>query len=151
MSRVAKMPITLPKGVECSVTATNVTVKGPKGSLSLPKMEGVGVKVDAAFAVHSHEVVGGFVSGRGGVDGERDGGHVVTPSNKSLHSGSVAALTGNGSGRSLSNFTHRCFISVGWSVRRGLPSVCFHWPPPADPSQTQPAARSVTPVSDSRM
>ena len=48
MSRVAKMPITLPKGVECSVTATNVTVKGPKGSLSLPKMEGVGVKVDGS-------------------------------------------------------------------------------------------------------
>ncbi|HET7842975.1 MAG TPA: 50S ribosomal protein L6 [Xanthomonadales bacterium] len=48
MSRVAKMPITLPKGVECSVTANGVTVKGPKGSLSLPKMEGVGVKVDGS-------------------------------------------------------------------------------------------------------
>jgi len=48
MSRVAKMPITLPKGVECSVTANGVTVKGPKGSLSLPKMEGVGVKVEGS-------------------------------------------------------------------------------------------------------
>ena len=36
MSRVAKKPIGLPKGVEVKVGADGVTVKGPKGSLSLP-------------------------------------------------------------------------------------------------------------------
>ncbi len=35
MSRVAKRPVVLPKGVEFSSKGSNVTVKGPKGSLSL--------------------------------------------------------------------------------------------------------------------
>jgi large subunit ribosomal protein L6 len=35
MSRVAKKPLTLPKGVELAVSGDIVTVKGPKGSLSL--------------------------------------------------------------------------------------------------------------------
>jgi large subunit ribosomal protein L6 len=48
MSRVAKKPIGLPKGVEVKVGADGVTVKGPKGSLSLPAMEGVQVKVDGS-------------------------------------------------------------------------------------------------------
>ena len=34
MSRVAKKPIALGKGVELNIQAENVTVKGPKGSLS---------------------------------------------------------------------------------------------------------------------
>lgn len=34
MSRVGKMPIELPKGAEASVTAEQITVKGPLGSLS---------------------------------------------------------------------------------------------------------------------
>ena len=35
MSRVAKNPIPLPKGVEISVNGRTVTVKGGKGSLSM--------------------------------------------------------------------------------------------------------------------
>ena len=35
MSRVAKLPITLPKGVEFNNQSDNLTVKGPKGTLSL--------------------------------------------------------------------------------------------------------------------
>lgn len=35
MSRVAKMPIALPKGVEATITADRITVKGPLGTLSL--------------------------------------------------------------------------------------------------------------------
>ncbi len=35
MSRVAKKPISLPKGVQVTVAGTEVTVKGAKGSLSL--------------------------------------------------------------------------------------------------------------------
>ena len=36
MSRVGKMPIALPKGAEATVSAGQVTVKGPLGTLSLP-------------------------------------------------------------------------------------------------------------------
>lgn len=46
MSRVAKKPITLPKGVEFNVSNDQVTVKGPKGSLSLAKPAGVEFKVE---------------------------------------------------------------------------------------------------------
>ncbi len=47
MSRVAKMPITLPKGVDCQITPEAVTVKGPKGTLVLPRASTeVEVKLD---------------------------------------------------------------------------------------------------------
>ncbi|WP_066097634.1 50S ribosomal protein L6 [Xanthomonas massiliensis] len=46
MSRVAKKPIALPKGVEINVQADQVSVKGPKGDLSLAKPVGVQVSVD---------------------------------------------------------------------------------------------------------
>lgn len=42
MSRIAKYPVTLPKGVDVSLTANQITVKGPLGSLSqfiLPSVE----------------------------------------------------------------------------------------------------------------
>jgi len=41
MSRVAKKPIALPKGVEVSITAEQFTVRGPKGTLVLKKPSGV--------------------------------------------------------------------------------------------------------------
>lgn len=44
MSRVAKKPIALPKGVEFSVSNDNVSVKGPKGTLALAKPAGVEFK-----------------------------------------------------------------------------------------------------------
>jgi large subunit ribosomal protein L6 len=34
MSRIGKLPITLPKGVEVTVNKNNITVKGPKGTLN---------------------------------------------------------------------------------------------------------------------
>ena len=45
MSRVAKMPVALPKGVECSVSAQALQVKGPKGTLKIVKPEGIDVAV----------------------------------------------------------------------------------------------------------
>ena len=36
MSRIGKQPITLPKGVEVTVGAGTITVKGPKGTLTKP-------------------------------------------------------------------------------------------------------------------
>ena len=50
MSRVAKKPITLPKGVEITVQPELVSAKGPKGSLSLVKPEGVQIAVDGGVA-----------------------------------------------------------------------------------------------------
>jgi len=48
MSRVAKKPIALPKGVDCQVNADGVTVKGPKGSLNLKALPGVEIVVAGA-------------------------------------------------------------------------------------------------------
>jgi large subunit ribosomal protein L6 len=45
MSRVAKKPIALPKGVECNVSKESVSVKGPKGTLKLARPEGVDIEV----------------------------------------------------------------------------------------------------------
>ena len=45
MSRVAKKPIALPKGVELNIQPTSIAVKGPKGTLSIAKPEGVEVAV----------------------------------------------------------------------------------------------------------
>ena len=46
MSRVAKKPIALPKGVEFNAQSGNLSVKGPKGTLSIAQPEGVEVKVE---------------------------------------------------------------------------------------------------------
>ena len=45
MSRVAKKPVALPKGVECSVSAEALQVKGPKGTLKVAKPAGIDVAV----------------------------------------------------------------------------------------------------------
>jgi large subunit ribosomal protein L6 len=44
MSRVAKKPVPLPQGVTATVTAELVTIKGAKGTLSVPVKSGVSVK-----------------------------------------------------------------------------------------------------------
>ena len=43
MSRIAKMPVKLPQGVNATIAADRVTVKGAKGSLSLPIANGISV------------------------------------------------------------------------------------------------------------
>ena len=50
MSRVAKKPINLPKGVELKVAEDGISVKGPKGSLSVHTLPGVKVSVDNGVA-----------------------------------------------------------------------------------------------------
>ena len=50
MSRVAKKPIALPKGVEFNIQSDNVSVKGPKGTLSIAKPNGIEVKVEDGHA-----------------------------------------------------------------------------------------------------
>ncbi|HJP98187.1 MAG TPA: 50S ribosomal protein L6 [Rhodanobacteraceae bacterium] len=44
MSRVAKKPIPLPKGVEYQMGADGITVKGPKGTLKMHAIPGVEIK-----------------------------------------------------------------------------------------------------------
>ncbi len=46
MSRVAKKPIALPKGVELNIQADNVSVKGPKGTLTIARPAGVEIAIE---------------------------------------------------------------------------------------------------------
>ena len=46
MSRVAKKPVAIAKGVEIHVQGGTINVKGPKGTLSITKPEGVDVVVE---------------------------------------------------------------------------------------------------------
>ncbi|WP_347262313.1 50S ribosomal protein L6 [Rudaea sp.] len=48
MSRVAKKPIALPKGVEFKAAGSAVTVKGPKGTLSFAMPAGVEAKIEGS-------------------------------------------------------------------------------------------------------
>ena len=50
MSRVAKQPISLPKGVEFKNQDNNLSVKGPKGTLSLTKDAGIDVVIEDGVA-----------------------------------------------------------------------------------------------------
>jgi large subunit ribosomal protein L6 len=47
MSRVAKKPVILPNGVECKFDDTTITVKGPKGAVSVNSPAGVSLRIDA--------------------------------------------------------------------------------------------------------
>ena len=53
MSRVAKKPVALAKGVELNVQPESISVKGPKGSLSVPKPAGIEVKIEDGNALLS--------------------------------------------------------------------------------------------------
>ncbi|HXE22632.1 MAG TPA: 50S ribosomal protein L6 [Rhodoferax sp.] len=56
MSRVAKQPIPLPKGVTLSVDADGIAVKGAKGTLSVHHLPGVTVSTEDGVAhVHLNE------------------------------------------------------------------------------------------------
>ena len=55
MSRVAKKPVPLPKGVDVSVANGAIVVKGPKGTLSLANPPGVGIRVEGGQAVMEPE------------------------------------------------------------------------------------------------
>jgi len=66
MSRVAKLPITLPKGVEFNNQTDNLSVKGPKGTLTLVKPAGVDINVeDGALnlspATPAHDAITGTI------------------------------------------------------------------------------------------
>ena len=53
MSRVAKKPVVLAKGVEVNVQPETISVKGPKGTLSIAKPAGVEVRIEDGQALLS--------------------------------------------------------------------------------------------------
>lgn len=53
MSRIGKLPIPVPAGVEVKVAGQDVTVKGPKGELALTVSEPIMVKVEDGLVVVS--------------------------------------------------------------------------------------------------
>jgi large subunit ribosomal protein L6 len=53
MSRIAKKPVALPKGVEISSQPDSISVKGPKGTLSVPKPAGIEVRIEDGNALLS--------------------------------------------------------------------------------------------------
>lgn len=50
MSRIGKLPIQIPSGVTITVDDTAITVNGPKGSLSQPKLEGITITISDGTA-----------------------------------------------------------------------------------------------------
>jgi large subunit ribosomal protein L6 len=67
MSRVAKQPVPLPQGVTATISAESVTVKGGKGTLSLPLnarhvkvvQEGNELKIEKASAEREADMIAG--------------------------------------------------------------------------------------------
>lgn len=58
MSRLGKMPIKIPSGVEVKTDGKAIHVKGPKGTLSYPLTEGITVKVaDGMATVEKNEKI----------------------------------------------------------------------------------------------
>ena len=51
MSRVGKLPIQIPGGVQVSVNGTEVSVKGPKGTLVQKIDDGINVNIDGSVIV----------------------------------------------------------------------------------------------------
>jgi len=50
MSRVANNPVSLPKGVEVTISGSSVSVKGGKGTMEMTLTDGIGINVDGEVA-----------------------------------------------------------------------------------------------------
>jgi large subunit ribosomal protein L6 len=59
MSRIGKLPIQIPSGVTITVDSDDISVKGPKGELTVPHLSDVTVTVEGGVAMQlgfSHPV-----------------------------------------------------------------------------------------------
>jgi hypothetical protein len=64
MSRVAKQPVQLPQGVTATITADQVSLKGAKGTLSVPLTHGVTVEQKAQTLEVKYTVENRMQAGR---------------------------------------------------------------------------------------
>ena len=55
MSRIGKLPIKIPSGVNVEINGNEVKVSGPKGNLSLQLLDGIEVKIDESNIIVSRE------------------------------------------------------------------------------------------------
>ncbi len=55
MSRIGKLPIVVPNGVTITVDPEQITVKGPKGELTLAQQAGIDVKVEDSQVIVSRQ------------------------------------------------------------------------------------------------
>jgi large subunit ribosomal protein L6 len=53
MSRIGKLPVVVPAGVQVSFANNTVTIKGPKGTLNQPIADGINIEIDSANVVVS--------------------------------------------------------------------------------------------------
>lgn len=64
MSRKGKLPISIPKGVEAKISTTDVSVKGPKGTLHVKLIDGLKVHAEGEELIVSvmdgYEDIGNF-------------------------------------------------------------------------------------------
>lgn len=64
MSRKGKLPIPIPKGVEVKISANEIAVKGPKGTISHSLVEGINAQVEDGHLIVSladdHQHAGNF-------------------------------------------------------------------------------------------
>ena len=51
MSRIGKLPITVPAGVTITVDSSDISVKGPKGELTVPHLSDVTVSLEDGNAL----------------------------------------------------------------------------------------------------
>ena len=57
MSRIGRLPITLPSGVDVTLDGQDVTVKGPKGTLQLTVTDRIVLELETTTAHWSSTVV----------------------------------------------------------------------------------------------
>lgn len=62
MSRIAKKPIDIPSGAEVSINGQTVSVKGPKGNISIDLHDAVAIAQDAGQLSFSNKVEGGSLA-----------------------------------------------------------------------------------------
>jgi large subunit ribosomal protein L6 len=59
MSRIGRRPIEIPKGVQVTIGPANISAKGPKGSLNMPKHQAVSVKEVNGALIFERKADGG--------------------------------------------------------------------------------------------
>ena len=90
MSRIGKKPVEMPSGVSASIDGSTLTVKGPKGTLSMPLMDDlVSYKVEEGQISVTPISIGTHTRGAAAVPCP---GMDDTPNRKSASPGDISAM-----------------------------------------------------------